>query len=285
MKKIAVLLLLVLAGMLTACKTPNDNTQQNPSQDTKEEQYNVNFSVSGVGGSITAKINGADMIYTASPISVEKGNAVIFTATPDENYEIDSWSIPTTDSSKKTATLVATENANVYVTFKEINPIAKENKNVASKKEHIEKDTWVLTMSGSKDDFTSKISNNIVFLSLKVEKQMFPVFMILKNIEQSGEIKFFISAVITSNEHKIPSLGKDIQIKLADDSIMEFDCLPYFGKTSKGYHRTTLIATISLKEINRLRKQNTDTAVRINLDGDVLDFTLPPLFFEYLREL
>lgn len=290
MKKIAVLLLL-LAGILTACNTPNNNVQQNqyhPDHTKKgqyKEQYNINFSVSGVGGSITAKIDGTDIIYTTSPIAVENGKIVIFTAIPDANYEIDSWSIPTTDNSKKTATLIATKNTGVYVTFKEIDPIAKENKNVVSEKKHVEKDAWVVAMSGSKDNFTSKISNSVAFLSLKVENKMFPSFIILKNINQSGEIKFLISAAITSNEYKTPSIGKDIQIKLIDNSIMEFDCVPDFRITDNGFHRTTLFTNISLKEINKLRMQNTDIAVRIKFDGGTLDFTLPPLFFEYLRQI
>ena len=285
MKKIAVLLLLVLATLFTACNTPNNNMQQNLSQDTKTEQYNVNFSVSGDGGSITAKINGMDKIYTTSPITVENGKTVVFTAVPNENYEVDSWSIPISDTTKRTVSITVTKDINIYVSFKKQDPFANENKSMVSEKKHIEKDAWVLLMSGSKDNFTSKISNNIAFLSLKVENNMFPMCIILKNIEQSGEINFFISAAITSNEYKTPSLGKDIQIKLADSSIMGFDCLPNFEITNKGLHRTTLTAKIPLKEVNRLRKQNADTTVRINFDGGTLDFTLPPLFFEYLREL
>ena len=66
---------------------------------------------------------------------------------------------------------------------------------------------------------------------------------------------------------------------------MEFDCGKKLQKTSSGIYQTLFFGRITIEEINRLRKQNTDTAVRINLDGGVLDFTLPPLFFEYLREM
>lgn len=160
-----------------------------------------------------------------------------------------------------------------------------ENKNVVSNKEYVKKDLWALNMYGKQDSFTSEVSNTIFFTSLIKEKNMIPMFVIGKAIKQSGEISFIISAIINSNEYKSSASDKAIKIKLADNSIMEFDCIRKLQETSNGICQTMFASTITIKEINKLRKQNADTAVRINLDGGVLDFTLPPLFFEYLREI
>lgn len=85
---------------------------------------------------------------------------------------------------------------------------------------------------------------------------MIPMFTIGKTIKKSGEVSFIICAIINSNEYKAASSDKEIKIKLADNSLMEFDCVKKLQKTPSGIYQTLFLARITIEEINRLRKQN-----------------------------
>ena len=62
------------------------------SNSTPLPQYAVNFSVEGGNGTLKAKADGVAETAT-SPISVQKGKTVIFTAFPAAGYEVKEWQI------------------------------------------------------------------------------------------------------------------------------------------------------------------------------------------------
>ena len=62
------------------------------SDSTPLPQYAVNFSVEGGNGTLKAKADGVAETAT-SPISVQKGKTVIFTAFPAAGYEVKEWQI------------------------------------------------------------------------------------------------------------------------------------------------------------------------------------------------
>ncbi len=85
----------------------------------KRKTYNVNFSVNGSNGSITATnvIGGS---VTGSPVAVKHGGSVTFTASPNTGYEVDSWSSNVTPQSPNTtATLTVTAPVTVTVSFRQ----------------------------------------------------------------------------------------------------------------------------------------------------------------------
>ena len=86
--------------------------------------YAITFSVEGTGGKLTAKADGEATETEASPINVEEGKVVTFTATPSTGYAVYKWTI--TGGSfengsgtvyNNTAKLTVTANAEVKVSF------------------------------------------------------------------------------------------------------------------------------------------------------------------------
>ena len=90
-------------------------------------QYSVIFSVEGSGGTLKAKADGVTET-TTSPISVEKGKIVTFTAVPEADYAVDKWSVTPVGALQTggttgctTATVKNTETTTVKVTFNPTN--------------------------------------------------------------------------------------------------------------------------------------------------------------------
>ena len=85
----------------------------------KRKTYNVNFSVNGSNGSITAT-NVIGGFVTGSSVTVKHGGSITFTAHPDTGYEVDSWSSNVTPQSPNTtATLTVTAPVTVTVSFRQ----------------------------------------------------------------------------------------------------------------------------------------------------------------------
>lgn len=85
----------------------------------KRKIYNVNFSVNGSHGSITAT-NVIGGFVTGSSVTVKHGGSITFTAHPDPGYEVDSWSSNVTPQSPNTtATLTVTAPVTVTVSFRQ----------------------------------------------------------------------------------------------------------------------------------------------------------------------
>lgn len=161
--------------------------------------------------------------------------------------------------------------------------LEKEKKTQVEYKKHIEKDVWYLHMDGYKFGKTIMNIVTVDFLNAKI----LPSFKISKIIKQSDEIRFSISVELGGTEYKEASSGKDIHIQLADNSTMEFDCKVYHKDKTliPGNVLTRLESAISIKDINKLRMQKQDAALQINLSNEVINLTLPVLFFEYLQEI
>ena len=84
----------------------------------KRKTYNVNFSVNGSNGSITAT-NVIGGFVTGSSVTVKHGGSITFTAHPDTGYEVDSWTGATANMPNTTATLTVTAPVSVTVSFRQ----------------------------------------------------------------------------------------------------------------------------------------------------------------------
>ena len=94
------------------------------SNSTPLSKYTVTFSVDGGNGKLKAKADGVAET-AASPITVEKGKTVTFTATPKNGYKVDKWTITggtfetgTGTEGSTTAKVTITANTKVSVSFK-----------------------------------------------------------------------------------------------------------------------------------------------------------------------
>ena len=94
------------------------------SNSTPLSKYTVTFSVDDGNGKLKAKADGVAET-AASPISVEKGKTVTFTATPKNGYKVDKWTITggtfetgTGTEGSTTAKVTITANTKVSVSFK-----------------------------------------------------------------------------------------------------------------------------------------------------------------------
>jgi len=89
--------------------------------------YTISFGVTGTGGTLKAKVDSGTAIDT-SPITVEQGKTVTFTATPAAGYEVDTWTVTpisalqpgTGTTGSATATITASAATEVKVTFKKL---------------------------------------------------------------------------------------------------------------------------------------------------------------------
>ncbi|WP_222864679.1 putative Ig domain-containing protein [Treponema sp. Marseille-Q4130] len=88
------------------------------SDSTPLPKYTVNFSVEGGHGTLKAKADGVTET-DVSPINVEKGKTVTFTAVPDTGYELKEWKVDDVVISNIAATydLAVTKAVNVKVSF------------------------------------------------------------------------------------------------------------------------------------------------------------------------
>ena len=81
--------------------------------------YTINFGVDGGHGTLTAKVDGAEI---SSGNKVEQGKTVVFTATPDTNFAVDKWTNGGSDipeaGANETYNHTVTANANIKVKFK-----------------------------------------------------------------------------------------------------------------------------------------------------------------------
>ena len=87
-------------------------------ENTPLPQYAVNFSVEGGNGTLKAKADGVAET-AASPISVQKGKSVTFTATPDSGYRVKGWTLDgkAVNGTNNSYTLAVTKAVNVKVSF------------------------------------------------------------------------------------------------------------------------------------------------------------------------
>ena len=108
---------LMLAALVIGCKT---NVNSAP------ETFTVTFSVDGGNGTLKAKADGIAET-DKSPITVEKGKSVTFTAYPANGYEVDKWTVTPSEAlqtggkaGEATATVKVNADTTVKVTFKPV---------------------------------------------------------------------------------------------------------------------------------------------------------------------
>ena len=114
-----VAVLMLAAMMIVGCKQAqgNNSREENKKPDTPAaaEKYAVSFKEATLGGTLTAKVDGAAI---TSGASVEKGKTVTFTAVPVEGYKVEKWEL-NGKAVNGTATyeLKVSEKADVKVSF------------------------------------------------------------------------------------------------------------------------------------------------------------------------
>ena len=94
MKKI-VLVLAVLLVSVSACKNPflkKMLVEEEKGESSAVPKHTVTFSVEGTGGTLKAKANGVEET-AKSPISIEQGKKVTFTAEPAAPYVVKEWKV------------------------------------------------------------------------------------------------------------------------------------------------------------------------------------------------
>ena len=120
-KKLSVATLIIVA--LIACKHESVN---NSTPNNSTPMFTVAFSiVDGKGGTLTAKAEGEAAETDKSPITVEQGKLITFTAKASDGYEIDKWSISngafeagTGVAGSEIAKAKITSNVSITVAFK-----------------------------------------------------------------------------------------------------------------------------------------------------------------------
>ena len=135
MKKILVLFLAVLLVSVTSCENPflkkmlveEEKGNTVPEKPQHQEpahpavpvpKHTVTFSVEGAGGTLKAKADGVTET-DISPITVEHGKTVTFTAVLDSGYKVEKWELNGTavNGTADTYELTVTEAVNVKVFF------------------------------------------------------------------------------------------------------------------------------------------------------------------------
>ena len=104
--------ILLAAVFTTGCKTDAG------SGDPAPETFTVAFSVDGANGTLKAKADGIAET-DKSPIVVQKGKTVTFTATPDSGYRVKGWTLDGTavNGTNNSYTFNVTKAVNVQVNF------------------------------------------------------------------------------------------------------------------------------------------------------------------------
>ena len=112
------------AGLLVAALVLGCNTNVSNGSEVQPEKFTVIFNVNGGNGKLTATVDGKAI---TSPVQVEKGKNVAFTATPHKKYAVDKWSITPSNAliengkaEDTIAKVKVTANTTVNVTFKAI---------------------------------------------------------------------------------------------------------------------------------------------------------------------
>ena len=121
-KKLGVVALMVatLSVCFTACKQTGNTGGGKPTPKTK---YSVSFNVGLGHGKIKAKVDGITETET-SPIKVEEGKTITFTAKADEGYQVKGWTLEgkAVNGTKTEYKLTITKPATVKLFFEEIPP-------------------------------------------------------------------------------------------------------------------------------------------------------------------
>ena len=117
---------LTLAVFFTACNQTGGGGNTGGGGGKSTPKHAITFSVegsapNGTGGTLTAKIDGAEPQLLTSPASIEKGKTVTFTAKANDGYELKGWTLdgkPITEAGTNTEyKLTVTKPATVKVSF------------------------------------------------------------------------------------------------------------------------------------------------------------------------
>ena len=108
---------LLLAAVFTiGCKT--ETSSDSEAETPPVQKFAVTFSVDGGNGKLKAKAEGVTET-AASPINVEKGKSVTFTATPDSGYRVKGWTLDgnPVNGTNSSYSFTVTKAAEVKVSF------------------------------------------------------------------------------------------------------------------------------------------------------------------------
>ena len=108
---------LLLAAVFTiGCKT--ETSSDSEAETPPVQKFAVTFSVDGGNGKLKAKAEGVTETAT-SPINVEKGKSVTFTATPDSGFHVKGWTLDgnPVNGTNSSYSFTVTKAAEVKVSF------------------------------------------------------------------------------------------------------------------------------------------------------------------------
>ena len=90
-KKLGAVALITATMFFTACNQAGGGGGEKP-KPTPKPKHAITFSVEGANGTLKAKADGVDETST-SPITVEEGKTVTFTATANDGYRVKGWTL------------------------------------------------------------------------------------------------------------------------------------------------------------------------------------------------
>ena len=115
-KKSAKLLSGIVAAVMFATLVAGCKPNVSNKTETQPKTFAVAFSVDGENGTLKATIDGKPII---SPVAVEKGKIVVFTASPKTGYEVRNWTVNgIAVASTITYNHTVTANAEIKLSFK-----------------------------------------------------------------------------------------------------------------------------------------------------------------------
>ena len=120
-KKLGAVALITATIFFVTCNQTGGGGGKPTPPPTPKPKHAITFSVEGGNGTLKAKADGVDETST-SPLNVEEGKTVTFTATPAEGYRVKGWTLdgkPITEAGTNTEyKLKVTKAATVSVSFK-----------------------------------------------------------------------------------------------------------------------------------------------------------------------
>ena len=125
--RILVLVLAVLLVSVTACENPflkKMLVEEEKGESSAVPKHGVTFSVEGGNGTLKAKADGVEET-AKSPISIEQGKKVTFTAAPDKNYKVKEWKVDgavITGNTENSYIHTVTKAVDVKVSFEALPP-------------------------------------------------------------------------------------------------------------------------------------------------------------------
>lgn len=235
---------------------------------------------------------------TVLSIDVSETSLITATATSSVTWDSSDTSIATVANGLVTPIKVGfvkisaimsgiTKTCEVTITDREIKKEVSDYSKTYYASDEITK-TGMLTVSGSTDSFTGKISNTIIFASIETVNS-------IKTMVSFGFSKSISGNIVTYNIHCSTTQSTSylylstitpIKIKLEDGSIYEPEYLIRSNSSSSGAYTSQCLYTSNRIMLNKMRSEKNMHSVRITTTSyGNIDISVPDDFFVYLSQI